>query len=70
LKEAEHKILLSILEQHLYPEVKQWFEIASNDTITEQDIKQSCRDTAHVLIIFLQQELIKSINNQYFGQFL
>jgi type III restriction enzyme len=64
LEEADHKILLSILEQRLYPEVKQWFEIAGNNAITEQEIKQSCRDTAHVLIILLQQELIESINKE------
>ncbi|MFI3217667.1 MAG: hypothetical protein QX189_00900, partial [Methylococcales bacterium] len=70
LEEADHKILLSILEKRLYSEVKQWFEIAGNDAITEQDIKQSCRDTAHVLIIFLQQELIESINKEIATQVL
>lgn len=69
LEEADHKILLSILEQRLYSEVKQWLEL-SNDAITEQEIKQSCRDTAHVLIIFLQQELIESINKEIATQVL
>ncbi len=63
LEEADHKILVTILEKRLQAEVKQWLEL-SNDAITEEEIRQSCRDTAHVLIILLQQELIESINQE------
>lgn len=63
LEEADHKILVNILEKRLQAEVKQWLEL-SNDAITEEEIRQSCRDTAHVLIILLQQELTESINQE------
>ncbi|MGZ8152423.1 MAG: DEAD/DEAH box helicase [Methylovulum sp.] len=63
LEEADHKILVNILEKRLQAEVKQWLEL-SNDAITEEEIRQSCRDTAHVLIILLQQELIENINQE------
>ncbi|MFI3136308.1 MAG: DEAD/DEAH box helicase family protein [Methylococcaceae bacterium] len=63
LEEADHKILVNILEKRLHAEVKQWLEL-SNDAITEEEIRQSCRDTAHVLIILLQQELIENVNQE------
>jgi superfamily II DNA or RNA helicase len=63
LEEADHKILVTILEKRLQAEVKQRLEL-SNDAITEEEIRQSCRDTANVLIILLQQELTESINQE------
>ena len=69
LEEADHKILVTILEKRLQSEVKQWLEL-SNDAITEAEIRQSCRDTAHVLIILLQQELAESINQEIATQVL
>ena len=69
LEEADHKILVTILEKRLQAEVKQWLEL-SNDAITEEEIRQSCRDTAHVLIILLQQELTESINQEIATQVL
>jgi len=69
LEEADHKILVTILEKRLLTEVKQWLGL-SNDAITEAEIRQSSRDTAHVLIILLQQELIESINQEIATQVL
>ncbi|MDD1626936.1 MAG: hypothetical protein LUQ26_05610, partial [Methylococcaceae bacterium] len=69
LEEADHKILVNILEKRLQAEVKQWLEL-SNDSITEEEIRRSCRDTAHVLIILLQQELTESINQEIATQVL
>ena len=69
MEEADHKILVNILEKRLQAEVKQWLEL-SNDAITEAEIRQSCRDTAHVLIILLQQELAESINQEIATQVL
>jgi type III restriction enzyme len=69
LEEADHKILVTILEKRLQSDVRQWLEL-SNDAITEAEIRQSCRDTAHVLIILLQQELSESINQEIATQVL
>ena len=67
LEDADHKILVGILEKRLQAEVKQSLEWG-NDDITEEEVKKSCRDTAHVLIILLQQELIESINQEIANQ--
>ncbi len=69
LEEADHKILVNILEKRLQAEVKQWLEL-SNDAISEEEIRRSCRDTAHVLIILLQQELTESVNLEIATQVL
>jgi len=67
LEDADHKILVGILEKRLQTDVKELLEL-SNDAITDAEIKSSCRDTAHVLIILLQQELIESINQEIANQ--
>ncbi|MEQ1557791.1 MAG: DEAD/DEAH box helicase family protein [Methyloglobulus sp.] len=67
LEDADHKILVSILELRLQVDVKESLEFG-NDDISEEEVKQSCRDTAHVLIILLQQELIECINYEIANQ--
>ena len=69
LEEADHKILVNILEKRLQADVKQWLEL-SNNAISEEEIRRSCRDTAHVLIILLQQELTESVNLEIATQVL
>lgn len=69
LEEADHKILVNILEKRLQSDVKQWLEL-SNNAISEEEIRRSCRDTAHVLIILLQQELTESVNLEIATQVL
>lgn len=69
LEEADHKILVGILEKRLHSDVKQWLELG-NDAVTDTEIKESCRDTAHVLIILLRQELTESINQEIANQVL
>jgi type III restriction enzyme len=69
LEEADHKILVGVLEKRLQPEVRQWLELG-NDAVTDTEIRESCRDTAHVLIILLRQELVESINQEIANQVL
>ncbi|WP_426992070.1 DEAD/DEAH box helicase [Methylomonas sp. CM2] len=67
LEEADHKILLGILEKRLQSDVRQWLELG-NDAVTDTEVKEACRDAAHVLIILLQQELIERINQEIANQ--
>lgn len=68
LEEADHKELVLTLENIVYSEVKGWFETLANDDISEEDIKKTCRDTAHVLIILLKQDLIQVVNRELANQ--
>ena len=48
LEEADHKILVNILEKRLQAEVKQWLEL-SNDSITEEEVRRSCPCTDYFI---------------------
>ena len=67
LEEADYKILLGTLEMRLRSDVRQWLELG-NDAVTDAEVTQACRDTAHVLIILLQQTFIESVNHEIANQ--